>query len=61
MNRRHHARGELDVEALWTVLANTGVIENGTWVSFQREDAEHIAADYALALRAHLTRQPEGQ
>jgi len=36
----------LDVERLWRVLSGWGVIENGTWVSFQHEDAEQIAAAY---------------
>lgn len=41
------ARPDLDVERLARALAGLGVIENGTWVSFSRADAETIAARYA--------------
>lgn len=34
----------LDVDRLWGFLEGVGVIDNGTWVSFRREDAEMIAA-----------------
>lgn len=42
---------ELDGERLWKVLEGMGIIASGTWVGFQREDAEHIAREYA-ALRS---------
>jgi hypothetical protein len=41
----------LDVDVLWDVLSGKGIIDNGTWVSFRRQDAEDIAAAYAAALR----------
>lgn len=44
----------LDVERLWRVLEGVGVIENGTWVSFRREDADRIAREYAALA------EPEG-
>jgi hypothetical protein len=37
----------LDVERLFRAIEGMGAIENGTWVSMQREDAEWIAAEYA--------------
>lgn len=37
----------LDVETLARAIAGIGVIANGTWVNFEREDAETIAAEYA--------------
>jgi hypothetical protein len=48
----------LDVDTLWTVLAGIGVIANGTWVAFTREDAVSIAETYA-ALRSLDTETAE--
>ena len=36
----------IDEERLWRAIAGIGVIDNGTWVSFRREDATTIAAAY---------------
>lgn len=36
----------ISVSRLWQVMADIGVIENGTWVSFEYEDAKRIAAEY---------------
>jgi hypothetical protein len=46
---------ELDVDRLWEALEGMGVIDNGTWVSFRRQDAENIAAAYAAAGETDLT------
>jgi hypothetical protein len=37
----------LDPEVLWSVLAGIGVLDNGTWVRFDRDDADCIADAYA--------------
>jgi len=43
---RHTPHRHINVDRLWRALQGIGVIENGTWVSFQREDAEQIAREY---------------
>ncbi len=50
----------LDVEVLWDVLVGMGVLDNGTWVSFTRPDAEHIAEAYETVLAASqpVTEEP---
>lgn len=40
----------LNREVLWEVLAGIGVIDNGTWVRFERADMELIADAYRAAL-----------
>lgn len=42
-------RDDIDVERLARAMAGIGIIENGTWVSFAREDAEKIAKAYSDA------------
>ena len=34
----------VDRDSLWAALAGMGIIANGTWVSFQREDVDAILA-----------------